>query len=143
MGYDVHITRADDWSEAEASPISLEEWLEYCRTDSEMRVEGYAEVTTPARETIRYENPGLAVWAAYGGTDARNGSPWFGLASWQSCRQVPGPGDPEEDVPNIDRTQGPGPRGRWGVLWRQWRAASPGCQVRSDGETLVEESSRP
>ena len=77
MGYDVHITRAEDWSHGETEPISLEQWLEYCRSDPELRIDGYAEATTPAGETIRYENPGLAVWTGYPGPEGQNESFWF------------------------------------------------------------------
>lgn len=37
MGYDVHITRAEDWSENEDAPISLEEWERFVDGDPELR----------------------------------------------------------------------------------------------------------
>jgi hypothetical protein len=80
MGYDVHVTRSENWWEAETKQISLEEWLEYCRTDSELRVDGYAEATSPAGETIRYENPGLAVWTGKESPGGQNEMVWF---DWQ------------------------------------------------------------
>lgn len=65
MGYEVHITRADEWTESEAQPITLAEWLAYVNADPKMRLDRAAEVATPTGETLRYENEGLAVWSAY------------------------------------------------------------------------------
>lgn len=73
MGYDVHITRASAWSESELDPITLGEWLVYVKSDSEMRLDGFAEARTPADEVLRYENPGLAVWTGW----SRSGQAWF------------------------------------------------------------------
>jgi hypothetical protein len=75
VGCDVHITRKQHWSNDEGPGISLEEWTEVVRTDPEMRLDGSAEVTTPAGDVIRYENQGLAVWTAYSGRGGR--TPWF------------------------------------------------------------------
>jgi hypothetical protein len=71
MGYDVHITRASEWSESESSPISLEEWIALVAGDAEMRLTGVAEANTPDA-VLRYENPGLAIW-----TRAPHGGIWF------------------------------------------------------------------
>ena len=73
MGYDVHITRSGDPNRDSGSAITLQEWLDYVRTDPEMRLDGFAEVTTPQGPTLRYESPGLAVWTAY----ELDGIPWF------------------------------------------------------------------
>ena len=65
MGYDLHITRAADWSASEDAPITLEEWLAFVRSDPEMRLDGFAEAANDEGEAIRVEAPGLAVWTAY------------------------------------------------------------------------------
>lgn len=76
MGYDVHITRSDDWAESEAHPIAMDAWLGYIETDPEMRLNGYAEAATP-EGTLRYGNEGLAVWTAYSGHDVDGNRAWF------------------------------------------------------------------
>jgi hypothetical protein len=38
MGYDLHITRAEDWADNEESPISAEEWLAAAAADPELRL---------------------------------------------------------------------------------------------------------
>ena len=38
MGYDVHITRASDWSESESNPIRPNEWLAFVVADPELRL---------------------------------------------------------------------------------------------------------
>jgi len=67
MGYDVHITRAQDWTESHDHPITLEEWQAYLRSDREMRLDN-AEGTT---------SPGLAVWTAWKKDGADGGHAWF------------------------------------------------------------------
>jgi hypothetical protein len=46
VGYDVHITRAGESSDSEATPITLDEWLAYVASDPEMRLDGFAESIT-------------------------------------------------------------------------------------------------
>lgn len=77
MGYDVHITRAADWTNSESNPITLDEWLAYIESDPELRLDGFAEASTPAGDQIRYENPGLAVWTQWPGHDQDGNQAWF------------------------------------------------------------------
>jgi hypothetical protein len=66
VGYDVHITRAGEWHESEATPIGLDEWLAYVASDPEMRLDGFAEARNPTTgEAIRIESPGLSVWTTW------------------------------------------------------------------------------
>jgi hypothetical protein len=37
-GYDLHITRAKDWTESKKTPITLMEWTEFIKTDKEFRL---------------------------------------------------------------------------------------------------------
>ncbi|TWU14688.1 hypothetical protein CA54_35570 [Symmachiella macrocystis] len=78
MGYDIHITPNDEWSEEEVSGgISFEEWSDYVAADDTMRMDNEAEVRTPHGDVIRYENKGLAVWTAYSGYDESGIKAWF------------------------------------------------------------------
>ena len=77
MGYDVHITRADEWAKSKINPISLEEWTAYLQSDVDMRLDGFAEATTTQGERVRYENPGLAVWTKYSKDDSNTHQAWF------------------------------------------------------------------
>src|SRR5262249_20268559 len=77
MGYDVHITRADDWTEAESTPITLDEWLTYVHSDSEMRLDGYAEAPLPDGRAFRVESPGLSVWTGYSQDGQNSNHAWF------------------------------------------------------------------
>ena len=78
MGYDIHITRAAEWTESEAAPITLDEWKAYVETDPEMRMDNFAETTNTAGETpLRYENEGVAVWTAYSGHEEGGNMGWF------------------------------------------------------------------
>lgn len=39
MGYDLHITRSDNWAESEETPISSAEWLAIVEADPELQLE--------------------------------------------------------------------------------------------------------
>ena len=77
MGYDLHITRVDEWVEAETNPITLDEWRNYVENDPEMRMDGYAEAVTSQGETVRLESEGLAVWVAYSKHGEGGNMAWF------------------------------------------------------------------
>jgi hypothetical protein len=37
MGYDIHITRAESWTQSQTHQITLEEWLRYVASDAEVQ----------------------------------------------------------------------------------------------------------
>ncbi len=61
MGYDVHITRKEEWFNEEGEEISLEEWRKYIKSSPGMRLDGFAEAETP-NGILRVESEGLSVW---------------------------------------------------------------------------------
>ena len=76
MGYDVHITRREEWFDEEGDEISLEEWKRYVASDEEMRLDGFAEVETPDG-MLRVESEGLSVWLRYSGHGKDGNMAWF------------------------------------------------------------------
>jgi len=76
MGYDVHITRKEDWFE-EGDDISIEEWKAYLKDDKDMRLDNYAKAQVGEGETLRVESDGLAVWTAYSGHEEGGNMAWF------------------------------------------------------------------
>lgn len=65
MGYNLHITRKENWyDKQEPKDITLEEWKDYIKSDSEMRMDNFAETTTTdgTNQTLRTEREGIAVW---------------------------------------------------------------------------------
>jgi hypothetical protein len=77
VGYDIHITRASNWTESESAPIVLDEWLRYVADDPEMRLDNFAEAEVGGGEVLRYENEGLAVWTSYTGRGVSGRMGWF------------------------------------------------------------------
>jgi hypothetical protein len=73
MGRDIHIGRANDWTEAKSAPIRLEEWLALVQSDPEMRLDAFAAAKTPDG-ILRHENQGLGAWKAYSGNGVWLGS---------------------------------------------------------------------
>jgi hypothetical protein len=65
MGYDVHITRKQNWFDDEPR-ISLGEWKSVVMSDDEMRLDGHAAATVGGGAILRVESEGLAVWTARG-----------------------------------------------------------------------------
>jgi hypothetical protein len=80
MGYDLHITRAEDWTESETFPIGLEEWLDHVASDPEMRLDNHAEVEIDGH-AIRLESEGVAVWTAFSGHGVGGNMAWFSYHS--------------------------------------------------------------
>ena len=78
MGYDLHITRQENWfDEDNNKKISLDEWKGFLLADLEMRLDNFAEATTPSGETIKVEIDGLSVWTKYSGNGLDGNFAWF------------------------------------------------------------------
>lgn len=77
MGYEVHITRKQEWFDSDGPDISLEEWKAYLSSDPEMRLDGYAEAATVKGDVLRVEQEGLAVWIAYSGHGLNGNMAWL------------------------------------------------------------------
>lgn len=73
MGYDLHITRRENWSDR-GNDISPEEWEAYVTQDPELCLDGFAETRTSAGELLRMESPGLTLWTP---TSADGDVRWF------------------------------------------------------------------
>jgi hypothetical protein len=82
MGYDIHITRAEDWCDSETTPISLGEWTAYVTSDPEMRLDNSAEVEVD-EHVLQHENAGIAVWTAFTGHGAGGNLAWFSYSEGQ------------------------------------------------------------
>ncbi|WP_207000839.1 hypothetical protein [Trinickia mobilis] len=76
MGYDIHITRKENWFDDEPQ-INLEEWKALVASDTEMRLDGYAEAKVGSGAILRVEREGLSVWKAYSGHGANGNMAWF------------------------------------------------------------------
>ena len=76
MGYDVHISRKDEWFSDEGNEISLDEWKQYVESDPDMRLDNFAEAKTP-EGVLRVESEGLSVWVGYSGHEADGNMAWF------------------------------------------------------------------
>jgi hypothetical protein len=79
MGYEVHITRAELWTDSDVVPIRLEEWLAYVEHDPEMRLDGFAEAQTTAGDWIRVDDESMSVWTKWSKHGVGGSMAWF---SW-------------------------------------------------------------
>ncbi len=78
MGYDVHITRKENWFDEDGSDnISVTEWTEYIKRDSEMRLDNFAEATATNGEYVRVEAQGMSVWTKYSKDGLGGNHAWF------------------------------------------------------------------
>ncbi|MFL9858840.1 hypothetical protein PQR72_24430 [Paraburkholderia madseniana] len=80
MGYDVHITRKENWFD-DGPEIGLQEWKTFIDTDDEMRLDGYAEAKLPGGHALRVDSDGLAVWTAFRGNTDGGNMAWFDYRS--------------------------------------------------------------
>ena len=125
MGYDVHITRREEWFDKEPPEIAVEEWITVVRDDPEMRLDGYAETQLLDGSVLRVEEPGMAVWTAYSKHGLDGNMAWI----WHSRGNVMAKNPDEE------------------ILCKMWKLAQKlGASVQgdegelygSDGRTLPE-----
>ncbi len=77
MGYDVHITRKENWFDESGPQIRLEEWKALVLADPDMRLDGYATAVVGDGSILRVDSEGLAVWTAYAGTGIEGNMAWF------------------------------------------------------------------
>jgi hypothetical protein len=76
MGYDLHITRKQRWSDENGPEIPLAAWIAVVAADRDMRLDGFAETRVGDGSILRIENIGLAVWTAWS-LHSENGMAWF------------------------------------------------------------------
>ncbi len=62
MGYDLHITRKQDWSDDDGLTISREDWLAYVDKDKSMRLETEAFVENDQGQSFSVQDETLAIW---------------------------------------------------------------------------------
>lgn len=78
MGYELHITRQENWFDDDSSQqISFDEWIQVLSNDKDMRLDNFAEFTTTDGDTIRVESEGLSVWTKYSGNGLNGNYAWF------------------------------------------------------------------
>ncbi len=82
MGYEIHITRKENWhDEDEALNITQKEWEDYISSDKEMRLDGFSEIVLQDGKVFRTEDPSLAIWTAYSGDGVDHNHAWIWLSN--------------------------------------------------------------
>jgi hypothetical protein len=74
MGYDLHITRAKEWSDNDDAQITAEEWLRVVAADPELSLAGY-------------NGDYFALWNG----PSRNPDPWFDWSGGNVMTKSPDP----------------------------------------------------
>jgi len=78
MGYDIHITRKDHWTDdTNSGDISLDEWKDFVGKQPDLRLDNYAEAQLPDGDTLRVDSDGLVVWTKYSGDGKDGNHAWF------------------------------------------------------------------
>jgi hypothetical protein len=81
MGYDLHITRKDNWADDDSSNnITIDQWLGYVKNDPEMRLDNFAEASTTDGQRVRIEEDGICVWTKYSKDGIGGNRAWFWLS---------------------------------------------------------------
>ncbi|HEX6168355.1 MAG TPA: hypothetical protein VFZ33_01590 [Chitinophagaceae bacterium] len=74
MGYDLHITRREDWADTATPDITLDEWMAYVVNDKELELTKEIEI---GAETQFHNSPGYCEWNAHPTKNDPNDRPWF------------------------------------------------------------------
>ncbi len=78
MGYNIHITRQEEWyDEVPELCITIEEWVNYVANDPDMRLDNHAFVKTTSGEDFGVISEGLSVWTKYSRNGIDGGYAWF------------------------------------------------------------------
>ena len=80
MGYDLHITRREDWADRRTPDILLDEWLSYIEHDKELELTNGNNITIGS-ETQFQNRPGFCEWNSHPTEKSPNTRPWF--AFWE------------------------------------------------------------
>ncbi len=64
MGYDLHITKKENWFDDEPQ-ISPDEWKEIVNSDLSLKIQGKAVASTPEGSIVEYQNNLLAEWSEH------------------------------------------------------------------------------
>ncbi len=84
MGYDLHVTRKEDWASGKGEQglaISLDEWVAVVNADRDMRLDGFCEVHLPDGRVFRHTDPSIAVWTAWSHHGKAGAMAWFELSN--------------------------------------------------------------
>ena len=77
MGYNLYITRKDNWTDEETTGlISMNEWKQVVTADPDMQMDNKVEAKVNGK-TIRMEEEGIAVWTAYSLAGKNGNQAWF------------------------------------------------------------------
>ncbi len=79
MGYDLHITRRDYWSDdaQQSVDITLEEWFIYLKSDPELELSDAYRIKVPGRPNESQVAPGFCEWNNH----PANERPWFDFSN--------------------------------------------------------------
>ena len=72
MGYDIHITRKDDWADDEGPVIELDEWLGYLAIDKSMGLDQDREAERDSAVATGAKAASLAIWKDWPSGDGEN-----------------------------------------------------------------------
>ena len=91
MGYELHITRRENWADTETSNISLTEWLAYVSHNKELELTNSYEIEIGS-ETQFQNRPGYCEWNAHPVHNELNARPWFSY--WEGIIDTKNPDAP-------------------------------------------------
>jgi hypothetical protein len=91
MGYEIHITRRENWADTEAPDISINEWLAYVNSDAELELTNGYELKI-GTETSYQNSPGFCEWNDHPTEKEPNSRPWFSF--WKGSIETKNPDAP-------------------------------------------------
>lgn len=91
MGYELHITRREHWADSETPDISINEWLAYVNTDTDLKLTNGYDFQI-GNETHHQEIEGFCEWTAHPTDQISNDKPWFSY--WRGSIHTKNPDGP-------------------------------------------------
>lgn len=80
MGYDLHITRKDDWSDTKGPDITLGEWLDHIAIDKSLLLDPSFEGDRDPGVATGAKDASLAVWTGWPSREEGKREAWLWLS---------------------------------------------------------------
>lgn len=79
MGYDLYITRKEDWSDVDGQDITLDDWMAYVSGDRSLRIDVERSAASDPRVASGAKEPSHVVWVDWPDREVGHQEAWIWL----------------------------------------------------------------
>lgn len=79
MGYDLYITRKEDWSDVDGQDITFDDWIAYVTSDKSLRIDAARAAAADPRVASGAKEPSHVAWVDWPDREAGQREAWIWL----------------------------------------------------------------